>query len=387
MARKQSEYLASLLAEEEATQDSSSTPPAPARAPEPAARVEPAAQAPEPAPSPSPASAPPPASTRSAATSRAGLSLLGRENALARVASGEVRQVTQLLLDPARVRVWEGNARNQARLSEESCRDLIDSIVAEGGQKVPAVVRHIADDPAYDYELVAGTRRHFAISWLRAHSYPDMKLLAQVAELDDEAAFRLADIENRARKDITDIERARNYAEALPIHYGGKAVRMAERLKLSKGWLSKMLKAATIPDDVLVAFADQGELTLNPAYRLAGALDDKVHARAIRREARAIVGDNAKALATGRPPLSGATTLKRLLAASDELDEGAGSSKKPVRFEVGGSHGRAILAVKDVSRQGVTIHLPMASGANDEELTEALRQALETLRSNGISVT
>lgn len=42
-----------------------------------------------------------------------------------------------------------------------------------------------------------------------------MKLLAQVADLDDEAAFRLADIENRARKDVSDIERARNYAAAL----------------------------------------------------------------------------------------------------------------------------------------------------------------------------
>lgn len=69
---------------------------------------------------------------------------------------------------------------------------LIDSIVAEGGQKVPVVVRHVSDDPGDDYEVIVGTCCHFAISWLRANSYPDMKLLAQVADLDDEAAFRLA---------------------------------------------------------------------------------------------------------------------------------------------------------------------------------------------------
>ncbi|WP_245626773.1 ParB/RepB/Spo0J family partition protein [Croceicoccus naphthovorans] len=165
---------------------------------------------------------------------------------------------------------------------------------AEGSR----VVRHIKDDPAHDYELIAGTRRHFAISWLRAHSYPDMRLLAQVAELDDEAAFRLADIENRARKDISDIERARNYAAALELHYGGKAVRMAERLKLSKGWLSKMLKAATISDDVLVAFANLHELTLNPAYKLATAL---ARATAILKEAKAIAGEN-QALDSGTLP-------------------------------------------------------------------------------------
>ena len=145
------------------------------------------------------------------------------------------------------MRVWAGNARNQARLSEAAVQDLIDSILAEGGQKVPVVVRHVTGDPAHDYEVIAGTRRHFAIRWLRANNYPEMKLLAQVADLDDEAAFRLADIENRARKDVSDIERARNYAAALESHYGGKAVRMAERLKLSKGWLSKMLKAASDP--------------------------------------------------------------------------------------------------------------------------------------------
>jgi ParB family chromosome partitioning protein len=116
------------------------------------------------------------------------------------VASGEVRQVTQLLLDPARVRIWPGNARTYAHLSEENCRELIDSIVAEGGQKVPAVVRRVDGDPDHDFEVIAGTRRHWSISWLRSHSYPDMMFVAQVAQLDDEAAFRLADLENRARR-------------------------------------------------------------------------------------------------------------------------------------------------------------------------------------------
>ncbi|MBT0670981.1 ParB/RepB/Spo0J family partition protein [Novosphingobium profundi] len=368
MARKQSDYLANLLSGED--EDTTAAPAA--ASPAPASSAQTASEA--------------PALAGPRATSRAGLSLLGRENALARVASGEVRQVTQLLLDPARVRVWEGNARNQARLSEESCRDLIDSILAEGGQKVPAVVRHLAGDPDHDYELIAGTRRHFAISWLRGHSYPEMKLLAQVAELDDEAAFRLADIENRARKDITDIERARNYADALPIHYGGKAVRMAERLKLSKGWLSKMLKAATIPDEILLAFADPGELTLNPAYRLACALDDKALAKAMRKEAKSIASENTDALSLGRPALAGPATLKRLLGANDDTPSAGPSIKKDLRLEITGPHGRTILQVKDVSRQGVTIHLPMASGAGDEQLAQALRHALDTLRKNGVTV-
>ena len=99
MARKQSDYLAALLADEAVETKSEggiSADGAPASAP----------------PAPSPA---PPRGER-----MRGTTLLGRESALARVVSGEVRQVTQLLLDPARVRVWPGNARSYQHLSEES---------------------------------------------------------------------------------------------------------------------------------------------------------------------------------------------------------------------------------------------------------------------------
>jgi ParB family chromosome partitioning protein len=357
MARKQSDYLASLLSEEALVD-----------------RVEGQPQGSPPALSDN--------AEPERSVARAGMLLLGRESALARVASGEVRQVTQLLLDPARVRVWAGNARVQTQLSEANCRDLIDSIVAEGGQKVPAVVRRIEGDSGHDYELIAGTRRHFAVSWLRANNYPDQKLLAQVADLDDEAAFRLADIENRARKDISDIERARNYAAALDSHYGGRAVRMAERLKLSKGWLSKMLKAAAIPDVVLAAFADWRELTLNPAYKLALTLDEPARAKAIIGEAKRIAGENATLLAQGAPAVPGASVVQRLLAAT------ATPLPAPRDFQIAitGPSGRPFLTVKAVNRHGITLHLPMASGAGDDQIAEAVRTVLETLRMNGVSV-
>lgn len=353
MARKQNDYLANLL-------DVGSIPAAPN-----SAEIE--AQA--------TASAPP-------AASRASLSLLGRENALARIASGEVRQVTQLLLDPARVRVWEGNARWQHQLSEDSCGDLIESIIAEGGQKVPVVVRHLADNPDHDYELVVGSRRHFAISWLRRNSYPEFKLLAHVAELNDEAAFRLADLENRARKDISDVERARNYAAALDEHYGGRAVRMAERLKLSKGWLSKMLKVASLPDPILQAFGNLHELTLSPAYKLAQTLDQPGRAKALFAEAEAIATENKKAVADGRPSLPSAAVLRRLLAINTRP---APRSQTPL-LDVAGNYGRPIMAVKAVNRQGITLHLPAASGASDEELADGIKVLLGKLRESGIDV-
>lgn len=336
MTRKQSDYLADLLGTDEAA-----TPPAPDR-------VRPT-------------------------------TLLSRESALARVQSGEVRQVTQLLLDPARVRVWSGNARIHARLTEENCRDLIDSLIAEGGQKVPAVVRRVTDDPNCDYEVIAGTRRHWSVSWLRAHSYPEMLFLAQVAALNDEAAFRLADLENRARRDISDIERARNYAAAIKVHYDGRQKRMAERLRVSEGWLSKMLRVATIPDGVLCAFGSLEELGLKPAYGLAQALGDKEATRRVLAAAREMAAAQESRRAEGRPALSAAEVLRTLLAAS-----------RPPSVPVDlpdltymSQYGRPALSVQSVGRQGVTLRLHAGSGADNNELTAALRAVLDKLEASG----
>jgi len=343
MARKQNSYLADLLSED--TGDNSASPP-----PAPTERVRPS-------------------------------TLLQRESALARIQSGEVRQVTQLLLDPARVRVWPGNARRYGQLSEANCRDLIDSIIAEGGQKVPAVVRRVSGDPNYDYEVIAGTRRHWSITWLRNHSYPDTQFVAQVSALDDEAAFRLADLENRARRDVSDIERARNYAVALEQHYNGKQKRMAERLRVSEGWLSKMLQTARIPDAVLSAFASWDDVQLKPAYALARALEDTAAAERITEVADCMAREQASARQNDDLPIPAADVQRRLLAAAAP-DEARDQNTLTYTSRLG----RPALTVQSVSRQGVTVRLHAGSGADHEELVSALRKALIELDATGRGV-
>lgn len=356
MAKRQADYLASLLQEPST---------APAETP---------VEAADPAPSPPPP--PPPAGF-------APTSLFARETALARVASGEVRQITQLLLDPARVRIWSGNARDQRALDEPSCRDLIDSIIAEGGQKVPVVVRRVSNDPAFDYELIAGTRRHWSISWLRANSYPDMTLLAQVQLLDDEAAFRLADLENRARKDVSDFERARNYRQALKTYYGDRQNRMAERLNLSKGWLSKMMTVAAMPDWVVAAYVSPSEVQLKLCYPLAQRLihlgqNDARQLRKVKAEAEALTADQTRRRKDGKPPLPSSEVTTRLLHAATER-----SAAPESLFSADSVHGRVALTVQSWNRNGVTIRIHSGSGASEEEITAMVGQALAALKSQG----
>ena len=354
MSKRQSEYLSSLLSDP---------------APPPAASAD--ASPPLPA-----TEAPRPART----------TLLDRESALARIAAGEVKQVTQLLLDPARVRIWPGNARHQASLTEESCRDLIDSIVAEGGQKVPVVVRRVTDDGAYDYELIAGTRRHWSISWLRANNYPDTQLLAQVQNLDNESAFRLADLENRARRDVSDFERARNYREALKSYYGDRQNRMAERLNLSKGWLSKMLTVAALPDWAVAAYASPADIQLKVCYQLAQRLaalaeDDPKALKRAKGEAEVIAADQAKRRKAGQATIPAADVTKRLQEATHDV-----GAEPEALFRADSAHGRPAVSVLSANRNGATVRIHAGSGASDVEIVSMVADALKALQSQGRGV-
>lgn len=312
-----------------------------------------------------------------------GSTLLSRDNALAKIASGDVRQITQLMLDPVRVRVWSGNARHQAGLNEAKCRDLIDAILSEGGQKVPAIVRRVEGDPNFDYEVIAGTRRHWSISWLRKNSWPDMMFLAQVHALDDESAFRIADVENRARRDVSDFERAKNYLGALAGYYGGKQKRMAERLRVSEGWLSKMLKVASLPDWAVRAFSGPGDIQLKTVYPLAQLIDQLERQansgtmKAIKASAKRLETEQAERARQSLGGIAATDVIKTLMAAGEPSEQGE------LLFEADSQHGRKAVSVLSANRNGITLRLHGGSGADEGEVLTLVREALKALEQKG----
>ncbi|MGR3512058.1 MAG: ParB/RepB/Spo0J family partition protein [Paracoccaceae bacterium] len=183
----------------------------------------------------------------------AGTRFLKRGNAISERLSGAHEEKTLHWIDPEDCRMWARHNRDYALLTEENCRDLIDGIRSQGRQEFPAIVRRVSNGEV-PYEVICGARRHFAISWLQANNYPQFKYLVEVRDLSDEEAFRLADIENRDREDISDYERARDYAEAVELYYGGKQKDMAARLEVTTVWLSRYLELARLPSEIVEAF-------------------------------------------------------------------------------------------------------------------------------------
>lgn len=299
--------------------------------------------------------------------------LTGRSNRLADLASGAIVNRTHELVDPARCRMWVGHNRDYALLSEERCADLIESIKAQGRQEIPAIVRRVTGDPDHDFEVICGARRHWSISWLRSHNYPDFKFLVDVREIGDEEAFRLADIENRARDDLTDLERARDYLRALETYYEGRQRTMAERLKVSESWLTRYLDLARLPSELTRAFAEPQELGVRNAIALKALMKPEERRERAFREAERLAGaqqDSGQAM----PVLE---VIKALALAVDPPKRSGYPKKSGKPETISSAGGKPVLRIEGADRKGIRLTLLSKGGASRKEAEEAIRGVLD----------
>ncbi|AMK20494.1 ParB-like protein (plasmid) [Sphingobium sp. MI1205] len=271
-------------------------------------------------------------------------------------------------LKPSECSIWPGNARDYALLTEDRVRSLIDSIQAENGNRIPVVVRR-TKKAALEYELVIGTRRHWAISWLNANHYPDIELVAIIEDLDDEAAFRLADIENREREDISDLERGSNYKAAVEAYYDGVQARLADRVKLSKSMLSRYIGLTEIPQSIISAFHSPMDLQVRHGDKLLPALRNPALREKMIAAAQEIAAEQSFRQSGDEEPISGADVVARLIKATTSR---AGRVQKTA-IEANGS---AIGQVDRDRARGLTITInPTDLSADD--ILEALRPLIE----------
>lgn len=182
------------------------------------------------------------------------------------------RTLTLKQVNPAKCRVWSVHDRDQSWFNPQDCADLIAGFKADGQQK-PAVVRKITGDPNYDYEIIEGARRR----WTAEHL--GMSLEVEVKNLTDAQAAISMESENADRKDISAIERARSYARLLEAGVFSNQESLCEGMKVTKGNLSKSLKAATILTADLISarikelISDIREISIASAYKLMGEWD------------------------------------------------------------------------------------------------------------------
>jgi ParB family chromosome partitioning protein len=305
--------------------------------------------------------------------------LQNRGNRLAELASGQTQTREHELVDPAICRVWEFHNRDYGALNEDSCADLVESFRAQGRQEVPAIVRRLLGDPTYQFEVICGARRHWTASWMRANGAPNFKFLVEPRELSDEEAFRIADLENRSRQDLSDVERARDYAGALTRYYGGNQARMAERLAVSQSWLSRYLDLAEFPQPVIAAFGSLHAIKISHGATLAPLLRHPLSQQALITEAQAIGEEQGERSQSKQPLIVAADVVKRLQQATRRKDA-ARVVARAVEFAVRSPSG-ALLARGTRPQRGsnIVISIPRTAVADREQLLQAVGEVLDKL--------
>jgi ParB family chromosome partitioning protein len=306
--------------------------------------------------------------------------LSARDNRLAELAAGTSVTRIHELVDPALCRMWEGHNRNYQALDETTCGDLIASFKAQGRQEVAAIVRRVSGDPVHAFEVICGARRHWTACWMRANNYPDFKFLIEPRELTDEEAFRLADLENRSRKDLSDYERARDYLRALERYFGGNQRQMAARLEVSPSWLSRYLELAQLPAPVIAAFGAPGAIRISHAATLAPLLRHPRQHELMLQEARIIKAEQGGLALVGRHPIAPAGVIRRLVHAAN-FRAPAHVMARPGREHVVRAEDGGILAIGAKARRGggITINLPTAARHDRAQLLLAVEEILAHL--------
>ena len=300
-----------------------------------------------------------------------------RDNRLSALASGGLITRVHEAVDPTVCRIWQGHNRDYAALDETVCADLISSLRAQGRQEIPAIVRRVTNDPACQFEVICGARRHWSVTWLRAHDYPDFKFVVEPRELTDEEAFRVADLENRSRKDLSDYERAVDYAQAVERYYEGNQQRMATRLEVTKSWLSRYLELARLPAEILACFSSPHVIGISHAAVIAPLLNRPLVRERLLDAATVIAREQQTNRAAAVRPLAPAAVVARLNRASEPRP-------KPARLDeqIRAASGEVILKARREGRGVVVFTVPAALTADREAVCVAVDNYLKKLVSD-----
>ncbi|MCW9023082.1 MAG: ParB/RepB/Spo0J family partition protein [Gammaproteobacteria bacterium] len=292
---------------------------------------------------------------------KTGSGILGdRLKTVGELSRGERVKKVQYRVETSQCRLWERHNRRFDLLNEHRCADLIEGFKSMGKQEFPAIVRRVDGDPKHGYEIICGARRFWTAGYL------GWKLLVEVRDLTDEEAFRLSDVENRDRDDISDYERALDYKTALHAYYDNQG-QMAERMDVSQDWLSRFLALADLPVEIVSAYRDVTEIKVRHVRELSKALKTAKLRKAL----------IAKAKELHDKKLDGKQVIAQLKQAAIDATQGKKSPSSKTLAQYKSSAGKPMMAISMKGKSGLLVSIDKKSGASKSEIKDACIKAIE----------
>lgn len=185
----------------------------------------------------------------------------------------EVRRVTEqrgaVALDPRSVVPSRWANRHEASYAGKAFEELKAEIRDAGANVQPIMVRPIASpkDGAPQYEIVFGHRRH------RACLEVGVPVHAVIKEVSDHELFGFMERENRTRQNLSAYEQGTMYRRALDEGLFPSLRQLAAHIGRDHGDVSKALRIAALPAEVVAAFASPNDIQFRWASVLTDALE------------------------------------------------------------------------------------------------------------------
>lgn len=251
---------------------------------------------------------------------------------------------TVVSVDPFRCRVWTMHGRQEETVNEETCADEIGSF-RKAGQRKPALGRRVCDDPSYDIEIIAGTRRLFVARYLKVN------LIVDLRDISDREAAIESEIENLFRKDVSPYERGKGYARWLSAGLFASQGDLASALNVSASQVSRLLKLAKLPPVIVSAFDTALDIREGWGVRLAKALADPSRRTPVIRAARNIA-------ARSERPAAGEVYRELLASAAPTVPGGHKTGGVLHDRVVMGNDGAPLFRIR-YHQDGVALLLPL----------------------------
>jgi ParB family chromosome partitioning protein len=271
-----------------------------------------------------------------------------------------------LRLDPKRVRATEYINRDERAFLETDPKfiELKESLKANG-QEHPIRVRPVNGDPAADYEIVSGHRRHRASLALDAEleaGFPLLALLDAKASESRDLVLKMYR-ENEERADLSAFEKGSMFKQWLAHSVFAEQGELAAAIGVSDATVTKYLQIAELPSSVLTAFGDPRDIAVRWSHDLTKAL--KTHP--------ARLDEVAERLANSAPRPAANVVARMLIGSGETVREGRGTASREQAVKI---DGRVALRMKR-SEGRFTLKFYQLDKRAQREVTEELFELAE----------
>lgn len=267
----------------------------------------------------------------------------------------KTKVITTLWVDVKKCSIQKRPNRFYNLLTEENCADLISSIECQG-QTMPAIARQ-TESKEKPYEIIVGRRRHFSATIL------NNELLIDVRVLSDEEAFLLSEAENEGRKDLSDLEKAYDWADALKTFYNDNVARLATAVNKPRQTIYQFLDLAKLGKEILDAYQSPLDVKVRHAAKLKTLMKDPASKQRILQKASEL---------SESKKLDGAAVYNALVTASKNKPK----NNKSLNQDIHNKAGDTLFNLSKTSAGKLVVKFKANDYQNTEELMKLLEDSL-----------